>query len=141
MNDFDQSHHYTRGFHHTLYALFLRYTAALCFVWGLLATAAPACAGGYAPDVARGKVVAMVRCGPCHYLDKKLKKVGPGLQGIFNRNPSISGVPFIRWDAVSLDLWLKGPRRVKPNTRMWMPPLPDRDRRDIVAWLSVRDQR
>ncbi len=91
-------------------------------------------------DVARGKVVAEVRCGPCHYLSKDLKKVGPGLRGIFNRSPSISGVPFARWDVDALNRWLEDPRRVKPNTRMFLPPLPERDRRDIIAWLIDREQ-
>jgi len=91
-------------------------------------------------DPVRGGVVAEVRCGPCHYLDKHLKKVGPGLLGIFDRAPGISGVPFVRWDAVALNQWLSDPRRIKPNTRMRMPPLSVRDRRDIVAWFSIREQ-
>ena len=97
---------------------------------------APGHAG--AVDVERGRVVAGVRCGPCHYLDKPLKKVGPGLAGIFNRAPRIAGVPFARWDRQALNRWLSGPRKVKPNTRMFLPPLSARDRNDIVAWLAAR---
>ncbi len=116
----------------------LRYVVALWLTWGAMAVAAPV--SDRSGDPVRGRVVAEVRCGPCHYLDKRLKKVGPGLLGIFNRAPGISGVPFTRWDSVALNQWLSGPRRIKPNTRMRMPALPARDRRDIVAWFSVRGQ-
>ena len=88
----------------------------------------------------RGKVVAGVRCGPCHFLNRSLQKVGPGLAGIYGRAPSITGVPFRRWDAAALEQWLAGPRKVKPNTRMSMPPLSPRDRRDVIAYLASRRQ-
>ena len=105
----------------------------------LLALAAGGAAQALAADAARGAVVARVRCGPCHYLDKPLKKVGPGLAGIYNRAPHIAGVPFERWDESALERWLSDPRKVKPNTRMFLPPLSARDREDIIAWLKSRD--
>jgi len=128
------------GGHHPVHGRRL-HLVMLLFIWGLLVTVGSTTADEYTPDAVRGKVVAGVRCSPCHYLNRTLRKVGPGLLGIFNRAPTISGVPFVRWDAASLNLWLQGPRRIKPNTRMWMPPLPDRDRQDIVAWLSTRQQK
>jgi len=86
-------------------------------------------------DAARGKVVAEVRCLPCHNLHLASRRVGPGLKGIFNRAPSISGVPFERWDATSLDIWLSNPRAVKPNTTMFIPPMKARDRADVIAYF------
>ncbi len=116
----------------------LRRRFALVILLAAVWTALPSAAD--AADAARGAVVAQVRCGPCHYLDKPLTKVGPGLAGIYNRAPHIAGVPFARWDEAALERWLSGPRKVKPNTRMFLPPLPARDREDIIAWLKMRDQ-
>jgi len=86
-------------------------------------------------DAVRGKVVAEVRCLPCHHLHLTSKRVGPGLKGIFNRAPGISGVPFERWDAASLDAWLSNPRAIKPNTTMFIPPMAARDRADVIAYF------
>ncbi|MDQ6986744.1 MAG: c-type cytochrome [Mariprofundaceae bacterium] len=89
-----------------------------------------------AGDAGRGKIVAEVRCLPCHQLYLKSKRVGPGLKGIFNRKPTISGVPFERWDAASLEAWLTDPRAIKANTTMVMPFLKARDRNDIIAYFE-----
>lgn len=80
--------------------------------------------------------MATVRCGPCHHLDSSYLKVGPGLKGIYGRAPTIQGVPFAVWDDVALEAWLRYPRQVKPNTRMLLPHMPERDRQDIIAWLK-----
>jgi len=88
-----------------------------------------------AADAARGKIVAEVRCTPCHHLHTALRSIGPGLKGVFNRTPSISGVPFARWDAKALDAWLKAPRAIKPNTAMAIPPIAARDREDLIAYF------
>jgi len=96
----------------------------------------------HAGDALRGAVVAKVRCLPCHNLHSEWKRVGPGLKDIYGRAPTISGVPFDVWDAAALDTWLSGPRKVKPNTRMSMPPLAARDRADLIAYLkSDREKR
>ncbi len=89
-----------------------------------------------AADAGRGKIVAEVRCLPCHQLHVKSKRVGPGLKGIFNRKPTISGVPFERWDRASLEAWLTNPRAIKANTTMVMPFLKARDRDDIIAYFK-----
>jgi len=88
-----------------------------------------------AADAARGKLVAEVRCSQCHHLHAVTRSIGPGLKGIFNRVPSISGVPFARWDAQALDAWLKAPRAIKPNTTMAIPPIAARDRADVIAYF------
>jgi len=88
-------------------------------------------------DVERGKIVAGVRCGPCHDLNSNHIKVGPGLAGIYGKKPSIWGVPFDVWDEDALHLWLINPRQVKANTRMVLPALSEHDRNDIIAWLKT----
>ncbi|TLS66450.1 c-type cytochrome [Mariprofundus erugo] len=90
----------------------------------------------FAGDAARGKVVASVRCLPCHHIDTLSRSIGPGLLGVYGRAPSISGVPFDVWDAAALDAWIASPRSVKPNTRMALPPIADRDRADIIAYFK-----
>lgn len=87
-------------------------------------------------DTLRGKVVADVRCGPCHHLNSKHIKVGPSLAGIYGQAPTITGMPFDVWDDIALDAWMMNPRRVKANTKMVMTPITERDRKDIIAWLK-----
>ncbi len=94
----------------------------------------------YAADVKRGAIVARVRCMPCHFLNRKEKKLGPGLLGVYGRAPTITGVPFSRWDAHALDMWLSNPRRIKINTTMLLPPLEKQDRADVIAWLREKDK-
>ncbi|MDQ6991199.1 MAG: c-type cytochrome [Mariprofundaceae bacterium] len=89
-------------------------------------------------DALRGGTVAMVRCGPCHHLKSNFIKVGPTLQGIYGKKPSIQGVPFDTWDKEALTAWLIDPRAVKANTRMVLPHLSKRDRQDIIAWLMSK---
>ena len=84
----------------------------------------------------RGEIVAKVRCMPCHHLTNASKNVGPSLQGIYGRAPSITGVPFVRWDDAALEQWLQNPRAVKPNTKMSIPPVSARDRADIIAYFK-----
>lgn len=94
----------------------------------------------YAGDAARGKVVASVRCLPCHHIDSLSRSIGPGLLGVYGRAPSISGVPFEVWDEAALDAWISAPRVVKPNTRMALPPIAVRDREDIIAYFKSQRQ-
>jgi cytochrome c len=106
-------------------------------VLSMLLLPGPACAA----DAARGAIIARVRCSACHFLNRPEHKLGPGLLGIYDRAPSISGVPFKRWDAHALDAWLSGPRKVKVNTTMVLPPLTPRDRADVIAYLKQQTRR
>lgn len=95
----------------------------------------PVAPGG---DVARGAKLARGKCGGCHYFDRERKKVGPGLQGIYGRAPSIDDIPFTRWDAQALDAWLARPKAVKPKTRMSFRGLASKqDRDDVIAYLKT----
>lgn len=106
-------------------------------ILGSLAAIAILCSGNaWSADIANGKIVAQVRCQTCHFLNRTERKIGPGLLGVYGRAPTISGVPFARWDTHALNVWLSGPRKVKPNTTMMLPPLPQKDREDVIAYLK-----
>jgi len=77
------------------------------------------------------------KCGSCHYLDRNLSKVGPSLKGVVGRAPTISGVPFERWDEQSLDQWLEDPTGIKPNTLMLIPGIKSaKERSEIIEYLK-----
>jgi len=77
------------------------------------------------------------KCGSCHYLDRNLSKVGPSLKGIVGRAPTISGVPFERWDEQSLNQWLEDPTGIKPNTLMLIPGIKSaKERSAIIEYLK-----
>ncbi|HXH71361.1 MAG TPA: c-type cytochrome [Mariprofundaceae bacterium] len=95
----------------------------------------------YAADAARGKLIAEVRCTPCHHLDSTTFQVGPGLLDIYGKKPTISGVPFRHWDAEALDAWLANPRGIKPNTKMSIPRISKTDRADLIAFFKSQSAR
>ncbi len=77
------------------------------------------------------------KCGSCHYLDRNISKVGPSLKGVVGRAPTISGVPFERWDEQSLDQWLEDPAGIKPNTLMLIPGIKSaKERSAIIEYLK-----
>jgi len=77
------------------------------------------------------------KCGSCHYLDRNISKVGPSLKGVVGRAPTISGVPFERWDEQSLNQWLKDPAGIKPNTLMLIPGIKSaKERSAIIEYLK-----
>jgi cytochrome c len=62
---------------------------------------------------------ALTSCTICHDISSaKTKKVGPPLAGIYGKKPTISGVPFAKWDDASLDKWLADAQKIKPTTAM-----------------------
>jgi len=95
----------------------------------------------FAGDAERGRVVAQVRCMPCHHLHLMSRRIGPGLLGIYNRKPTIAGVPFAVWDERALDAWLTNPRAIKANTRMAIPPVAKRDREDLIAYFQSEEEK
>jgi len=46
-------------------------------------------------------------------------------------------VPYARWGAAALDAWLKGRRGIKPNTKMAIPPIAEKDRADLIAYFIM----
>jgi len=91
-----------------------------------------------AGDAAKGAKIAKGKCSACHYFDKDQKKVGPSLMGIYNRAPSIEGVPFAAWDDAALDRWLTSPKAVKAKTKMAFKGIDDKGKRDdVIAYLKT----
>jgi len=77
------------------------------------------------------------KCGSCHYLDRNIRKVGPPLKGIMGRAPSISDVPFKRWNEKAMQTWLQNPAGVKPGTMMAIPGIKsDKERTEIIEYLK-----
>ncbi|MDQ6994340.1 MAG: c-type cytochrome [Mariprofundaceae bacterium] len=88
-------------------------------------------------NVEHGKKLMQKRCLMCHFMDKNKRKVGPSLQGIYGRTPSIDGVPFSVWDDNALNQWLANPKAIKPTTRMGFPGFKkEQDRLDVIAYLK-----
>ncbi len=92
-------------------------------------------------DMAReslpGAELARRKCKTCHYLDRNIHKVGPSLKGIVGRPPTISGVPFEKWDEKALDRWLEDPAGIKPSTSMAIPGIKsEKERTAIIEYLK-----
>jgi|UPI0003712EB6 cytochrome c len=91
-----------------------------------------------AADAVRGALIAQARCATCHHLNRPTRLIGPSLQGVFGRVPTISAVPFSQWDATALDAWITNPRVIKPNTKMMIPPIKAKDRADLIAYFKAQ---
>jgi len=77
------------------------------------------------------------KCSNCHFLDKKMRKVGPGLAGIYMSKPKGSDLPFDVWDEEALDAWLIDPVGIKPNTPMAISGLKDPEiRAQVIEYLK-----
>ncbi len=91
----------------------------------------------YQRDSMPGAKLVYKECLSCHYTNKPLRKVGPSLKGIFGRVPTISGVPYTRWDKAALEQWLADPSGVKPSTTMVIPGIKSEQQRlDIIEYLK-----
>jgi cytochrome c len=116
----------------------------LRLVWAaaLIAMAGAAHADG---DAARGEQ-RFEDCAACHSTERGVNKVGPSLNGVFDRkageladfrySPAIkrSG---ITWTAQTLDTFIADPQQAVPTNRMPYAGMPDAgDRADLIAYLS-----
>ncbi len=77
-------------------------------------------------------------CTACHFFAKgKPKKVGPPLWGVFNRAPSIQGMPWDKWTEENIHTWLTKPKAVKPSTPMSFPGYKkEADRQQVIDFLK-----
>ncbi len=100
----------------------------------LMATALPA------PAQAADAAAALSACVTCHDISPANKQlVGPGLHGLAGKKPVSAGISFAKWDAKSLDTWLKDPSKVKPGTMMAYSVGNPKKRAEIVkAVLSLK---
>ncbi len=84
-----------------------------------------------------GASIVRKKCINCHFVDKKMRKVGPGLAGIYMSKPRSSDLPFEVWDEAALDAWLTDPVAIKSNTAMAIVGLKDPETRaQVIAYLK-----
>ena len=117
--------------------------AAAGFV--LASQAAQAAPAGNAKD---GQGVFMDNCGVCHTAEKGApNKIGPNLFGVIGRkSATAAGYMFspammkanLTWDAPTLQVYLAGPQKKVPGTKMGFPGFSDpQDEADVIAYLST----
>jgi cytochrome c len=115
--------------------------AATGFV--LMTQAAQAAAAG---DAKNGQAVFMDNCGVCHTAEKgAANKIGPNLFGVVGRKSAVApGYMYspammkaaLTWDVPTLQVYLAGPQKKVPGTKMGFPGFSDpTDEADVIAYL------
>jgi cytochrome c len=115
--------------------------AATGFV--LMTQAAQAAAAG---DAKSGQAVFMDNCGVCHTAEKgAANKIGPNLFGVVGRKSATApGYMYspammkaaLTWDVPTLQVYLMGPQKKVPGTKMGFPGFSDpQDEADAIAYL------
>lgn len=104
-------------------------------------TSAPLAAAG---DPVRGKTV-YVRCGGCHSIDQN--RIGPKHRGVVGRKAgSVAGYDYspavkkskVTWTTDKLEIFLSGPTKFIPGTRMGFSLSSPQDRADVIAYLATQ---
>lgn len=106
------------------------------------AQAAPAPKG----DAKNGQGVFMDNCAVCHTAEKGAgSKIGPNLFGVVGRkSATFAGYMYspammkanLTWDAPTLQVYLTGPQKKVPGTKMGFPGFSDpQDEADVIAYL------
>lgn len=117
-------------------------SATLPLAVALLALAAAAMAAPSGDPVA-GKQQYDAKCGGCHSLDAN--RIGPLHRGVVGRRPgSVPGYaysPAVKglggtWTPARLDLWLQGPQKAAPGSKMYLSVADPVARRNIIAYLQ-----
>jgi cytochrome c len=117
--------------------------AAAGFV--LAAQTAEAAAAGNAKN---GEAVFMDNCGVCHSNTKgAASKIGPNLFGVVGRkSATFAGYMYspammkanLTWDVPTLQVYLMGPQKKVPGTKMGFPGFSDpQDEADVIAYLQT----
>ncbi len=83
-----------------------------------------------ATDAQLGEKIFNKRCKVCHNSLTHQRKIGPGLQGVYEREAE-SGIGILT--EARLHEWLQNPKSIKPNTRMpKYGPMQDVEKRQAV---------
>lgn len=94
-------------------------------------------------DPVAGKQQYDAKCGGCHSVDAN--RIGPLHRGVVGRRPgSVPGYaysPAVKglggaWTPARLDLWLQGPQKVAPGSKMYLSVADPVVRRNIIAYLQ-----
>jgi len=97
-------------------------------------------------DAKGGQAVFMDNCGVCHTAEKgAANKIGPNLFGVVGRKsataPAYMYSPAmmkaaLTWDVPTLEVYLMGPQKKVPGTKMGFPGFSDpQDEADAIAYL------
>lgn len=111
----------------------------------LTAQVAQAAAAG---DAKNGEGVFMDNCGVCHSNAKGApNKIGPNLFGVVGRkSATMAGYMYspammkaaLTWDMPTLQVYLAGPQKKVPGTKMGFPGFSDpQDEADVIAYLAT----
>jgi cytochrome c len=112
------------------------------------ALATPAVFAAGKPDVENGKAIFKERCGICHAVNNEPggPVMGPNMAGIIGRTAGTDkDFPLytaamkaygVKWNAKSLDEFLTNPLTKVPGTTMPMMLPDEKERADVVAYLS-----
>lgn len=111
----------------------------------LLTGAAQAAQAGSAAD---GKAVFMDNCAVCHSAEKGApSKIGPNLFGVVGRkSATFPGYMYspammkanLTWNVPTLEIYLMGPQKKVPGTKMGFPGFSDpKDEADVIAYLQT----
>ena len=121
-------------------------TASIAAAGFMLATeAAQAAQAGNAKE---GQQVFMDNCGVCHTAEKGApNKIGPNLFGVVGRkSATIASYMYspammkanLTWDIPTLQVYLMGPQKKVPGTKMGFPGFSDpQDEADVIAYLAT----
>lgn len=96
------------------------------------------------PEALPGARVYQARCGACHSLDAN--KIGPAHRGVYGR-PAGSARDFVYsgalkssgivWNDRTLDLWLQGPQKLVPGSRMYFSLSDAKERAAVIGYLKA----
>lgn len=90
-----------------------------------------------------GMAAYQAKCGGCHSLDAN--RIGPAHRGVVGRKPgSVVGFaysPALKklggvWSPARLDLWLQGPQKLAPGSKMFLSVADPSARAAIIAYLQ-----
>jgi cytochrome c len=97
-----------------------------------------------AGNPANGQAQYQAKCGGCHSLEAN--RIGPAHRGVVGRRiataPGYAYSPALKkltgvWTPARIDLWLQGPQKLAPGSKMFLT-VPDvTQRRDIIAYLTA----
>lgn len=77
-------------------------------------------------------------CKNCHDITPAMSLiVGPPLWEVYERMPTIEGLPFDSWTDEALDRWLAHPQSVKPKARMQYKVPDSANRRAVIEALKT----
>ena len=110
---------------------------------GTAVAAAPVPGG----DPIAGQALYLAKCGGCHSLDAN--RIGPAHRDVVGRRiataPGFAYSPALRklagvWTTARLDIWLQGPQKLAPGTKMFLIVADPVQRGDIIAYLAANSQ-